>query len=216
MRRRSSWQLIAVFKIRFKLCTTFKALQDLVNCLEILGFYSFPSGFLQLILFPLLFFFLSAPSPNSSFILRYYLDYCFYLAIVSNYTFPKTKHSDLICYKKPPCPFNMPIFKFSILKPPLSIYHSLDLWFQRFYKNISGMPKQRLTQLHIQVTAFLNEPMAPRSVLNSLGSYYALSGSPQQRTHLSTRCPGPLVSNPALSLCSLAPQLLILLLAHAG
>lgn len=158
MRRRSSWQLIAVFKIRFKLCTTFKALQDHVNCLEILGFYSFPSGFLQLILFPPLFFFLSAPSPNSSFILRYYLDYCFYFGNS---------------------------FQLTIPFPRLSI-------------------------------AFLNEPMAPRSVLNSLGSYYTLSGSPQQRTHLSTWCPGPLVSNAVLSLCSLAPQLLILLLAHAG
>lgn len=78
------------------------------------------------------------------------------------------------------------------------------------------MPKQSLTQLHIQVIAFLNELMAPGSVLNSLGSYYVLSGSPQQRRHLSTRCPGPLVSNPVLSLCSLAPQLLILLLAQAG
>lgn len=68
----------------------------------------------------------------------------------------------------------MPIFKFYILKPLLSICHSLDLWFQGSHKNIyqrcpnkvwTNCSLNSLTQLHIQVPAFLKESMAPRSVL---------------------------------------------------
>lgn len=68
----------------------------------------------------------------------------------------------------------MPIFRLPILKPLLSICHSLDLWFQGSYKNIyqrcpnkvwTNCSLNSLTQLHIQVPAFLKEPTAPRSVL---------------------------------------------------
>lgn len=73
------------------------------------------------------------------------------------------------------------------------------------------MPKQSLNQLQPKQSDSITHPSpclsqradGSKKCANSLGSYYALSGSPQQTAHLSTRCSGPLVSNPALSVGSL-------------
>lgn len=86
------------------------------------------------------------------------------------------------------------------------------------------MPKQSLNQLQPKQSDSITHPSpclsqrvdGSKKCADSFGSYYALSGSPQQTPHLSTRCSGPLVSNPVLFVCSLAPRLLVLLLADFG
>lgn len=73
------------------------------------------------------------------------------------------------------------------------------------------MPKQSLNQLQPKQSHSITHPSpclsqradGSKKCANSLGSYHALSGSPQQTAHLSTQCSGPLVSNPALSVGSL-------------